>query len=123
MASFNGDQPALVVDHVPFFASGSITNGNTATVSFDNLTERVIVTCKTATGGVMLVGVTVAGVGSTQNMSLTAGSTTGVVEMRVKQLVLKANGGDVSYDVTAVLSRLQSSTYPDITTAYGFSGV
>lgn len=123
MASFNSDNPQLVVDHVPFFASGAITNGNTATISFDNLTERVIVTCKTATAGVMLVGVTTTGVGGTANMTLTAGSTTGDLPVRLKQVVLKANGGDVTYDVTAVLSRFESQSYPDITTANGFSGV
>jgi len=124
MASYANSNPALVVDHAPFFASGSLTDGNSATVTFDNLTEQIIVSCGTAgAGGVLRVGVTAAGVASTENIGLITAMTTGALDVRLKQLVIKADGATCTYQVFAVLSRLASGTYPDITTANGFAGV
>ena len=126
MASYADTQQALIVDRVPFFASGSITSGNTATITFDNLTDQVEVTCLSLTAGVLRVGVTTTGVGSTERVTLgaTAGlNSSGLLDVRLKQVVLKADGGDATYQVFAVLSRTASSIYPDITTANGFAGV
>jgi len=123
MASYADTQQALIVDRVPFFASGSITSGNTATITFDNLTDQVEVTCLTLTAGALRVGVTTTGVGSTERLTLLAATGTGLLDTRLKQVVLKADGGDATYQVFAVLSRTASSIYPDITTANGFAGV
>jgi len=123
MASYADTQQALIVDRVPFFASGSITSGNTATITFDNLTDQVEVTCLTLTAGALRVGVTTTGVGSTERLTLLAATGTGLLDTRLKQVVLKADGGDATYQVFAVLSRTASSIYPDIATANGFAGV
>ena len=88
MASYADTQTKLVVNRVPYFKTGTIVDGATATIAFDNLNN------------------------STRPM-----------EAQVKQLVLKAVGADMTYQILAVLNRSQASTYPDLTTANGFEGV
>ena len=89
MASYANTQTALIVDHVPFFASGSIADATNATVTFDNLTERINIVC-TTTGGAthaLLVGVTEDGVEGTARVALTAGTSTGWFDCRLKQVL------------------------------------
>ena len=124
MASYAYTQTSPTVDRVPFFASGALTDGSTATVTFDNVTDQIVVSCTSAgAGGTMKIGVTTTGVASTQNLTLASGGTTGTIDVRLKQVVIKAVDEDITYQVFAVLSRDDSSTYPDITTANGFAGV
>lgn len=125
MASYANTQTALIVDHVPFFASGSIADATNATVTFDNLTERINIIC-TTTGDAahaLLVGVTTAGVEGTARVALSARTETGWIDCRLKQVVIRGGGSTCGYQLIAVLGRNESATYPDITTANGFAGV
>jgi len=126
MASYANTQTALIVDHVPFFASGSIADATNATVTFDNLTERINIVCTSVTDGgtdALLVGVTTAGVEGTARVALTAGTSTGWFDCRLKQVVVRGGGSACGYQLMAVLGRNESATYPDITAANGFAGV
>ena len=122
MASFTDSQTALVVNRVPYFKTGTITDGATATIAFDNLTEEVQIWCVLG-GGALRVGVSASGVGGSSYISLAVNNSTQPMHMQVKQLVLKAVGADMSYQMIAVLNRSASATYPDLTTANGFAGV
>ncbi len=122
MASYADPQTKLVVNRVPYFKTGTITDGSTATIAFDNLTDQFQVWC-TNGGGALRVGVTTTGVGASSYISLAVNNSTQPMEAQVKQLVLKAVGADMSYQILAVLNRSQASTYPDLTTANGFEGV
>ena len=122
MASYADTQTKLVVNSVPYFKTGTILDGATATIAFDNLTEQFQIWCIAGAGG-LRVGVTTAGVGASSYITLALNNSTQPMEAQVKQLVLKAVGADMSYQILAVLNRSQSSTYPDLTTANGFEGV
>lgn len=122
MASFAHTQTALVVDRVPYFKSGTITSGATTTIAFDNLTDGFQVWC-TSGSGALVIGVSTAGLSGDAYISLAANNTTFMINAKVKQLVLNASGADMGYQVLAILNREQAASYPDLTTANGFSGV
>ena len=125
MASFANTQSDPDVDFAPYFASGSIANATNATITFDNVTEWVKLTCP-STGDAahaLCVGVTTSGVEGTQRMAIPANTNSGEIPMRVKQLVIRGGGSTCGYQIVAVLRRQASSDYPDITTANGFEGV
>jgi len=124
MADFklNSANRSLSVNSPPFFASGTVSDGGTATITFDNVTQQLNLTC-TSGGGVLKWGVTSGGVGGTSSNVLAVNNTTGVIDMKVKQIVLAASGADMGYQLVAVLDRTASADYPDITTGNGFSGV
>jgi len=124
MADFklNDANSSPVVDSPPFFQSGTITSGSTVTISFDNVTQRINIGC-TSGAGQLKFGVSTAGVGGTAFNSLVVSTSTGVIDMKIKQLVLTAVGADMGYSLVAVLDRTASADYPDITTGNGFAGV
>lgn len=125
MAGFHESNPSPKVDNAPFFASGTVTNGNVATVSFDNVTRQVVISCTSTTGAsttALLVGVTTGGVAATEKIGIPFGQTV-TLDMQVKSLVLGGGGADMGYQLVAVLSRIPSADYPDLTAANGFSGV
>lgn len=122
MASYADTQTKLVVNRVPYFKTGTIVDGATATIAFDNLTEQFQIWC-IAGAGALRVGVTTAGIDASSYISLANSNSTQPMEAQVKQIVLKAVGANMSYQILAVLNRSQSSTYPDLTTANGFEGV
>ena len=124
MADFklNDANSSPVVDSPPFFQSGTVTSGATITIALDNVTQRINLVC-TSGGGALKFGVTTAGVGGTAFGTLANTNSTGVVDMKIKQLVLTAVGADMGYAFIAVLDRTASADYPDITTGNGFTGV
>ena len=125
MANFAASQPDPDVNHPPYFASGTVTNGSNVTITFDNVTEMVEVTCTSGGTGshALLVGVSTAGVEGTARLALGTGNSTGKMLTQVKQIVLRGGGADCGYQLVAVLSRQDSASYPDLTTANGFAGV
>ena len=125
MAGFEADNNIPRVTRPPFFASGTVTNGANTTITFANVTEQIIIDCTSdsGSGNVLLIGVTTAGVAGTARVAVTAGGRVGPLDVQCKQIVLAGGGGDMGYQITAVLSRIASDQYPDITTANGFEGV
>ena len=125
MADFklNSANHSPSVNSPPFFASGTVSDGGTATITFDNVTQQVNVICTSGTGGVLKWGVPRTGVAGTASNALAPTNSTGVLDMRVKQIVLAASGADMGYQLVVVLDRTASADYPDITTGNGFSGV
>ena len=122
MASFADTQNALVVNRVPYFKTGTVTDGATATVAFDNLTDEIQIWC-IGGAGALQIGVTTTGFAAGSYISLALNNSTQPIGMQIKQVVFKAVGADMSYQILAVLNRSASATYPDLTTANGFAGV
>ena len=122
MADFKAANPELVVDSPPFFVTGSVADTVTNTITFDNVTKQVEIGCISG-AGTLRVGVSAAGLAGTSYISLAANGTTGMIDMRVKKLMLYGNGTTMVYQVLAVLDRTASADYPDLTTANGFAGV
>tara|TARA_R110000824_G_scaffold167861_3_gene344909 strand:+ start:84 stop:419 length:336 start_codon:yes stop_codon:yes gene_type:complete len=111
-----------VVNRVPYFKTGTVTDGATATVAFDNLTDEIQIWC-VGGAGALQIGVTTAGFSAGSYISLALNNSTQPIGMQIKQVVFKAVGADMSYQILAVLNRSASATYPDLTTANGFEGV
>ena len=125
MAGFQESTPSPKVDRPPFFASGSLASGVSTTISFDNITRQVVISCTSSDGDAttaLLVGVTSGGVTATEKIGIPAGQTV-TLDMQVKSLVLRGGGANIGYQLVAVLSRMPSADYPDLTAANGFSGV
>jgi len=122
MAGFAASHPSPSVTRAPYFKSGTITSGATLTIALESITEVVNVTATTG-AGTLLFGATATGLGADAYMGLALGNSTGVLEVRMKQIVLSAVSTDMGYQITAVLGREQASDYPDITAANGFEGV
>jgi hypothetical protein len=126
MASFSDAQPDPKVTSVPYFASGTVADGATTTISFDNVTERINVVCtNVADGGTdaLLVGVTTTGVTTTARIALTSGQQTGWFDCKTTKVVVRGGGSVCSWQLIAVLGREDASAYPTLTAAAGFSGV
>lgn len=123
--AYPNSNPSPRVDKAPFFASGTVANGAVTTITFPTVTHQVTIGCTSNNGtatAALLFGVTTGGVAATEKIGLTVGGQV-TLDMQVKQLVLGGGGDDMGYQLLAVLSRIPSADYPDITAANGFTGV
>lgn len=123
--AYPNSNPSPRVDNAPFFASGTLTNGGVTTITFPTVTKKITIGCTSNNGNaaaVILVGVTTGGVAATERVGLPINVSI-EMDIQTKQIVIAGAGDTVGYQLLAVLSRIPSDDYPDITAANGFAGV
>ena len=122
--SFAAAQPSPDVTHAPFVQAATISDATVVEVSFSNTTDHVTIANSTSSGTTSLgVAFTSAAFAGTNFVTLQTGESI-TITARMKSVFLKmVVGASVDYFATGSLNRIESATYPDITTANGFEKV
>lgn len=122
--SFSAAQSSPDVTKAPFVQAASISDTDVVEISFSNMTDHVTIANSTASGTTTLgIAFTSAAFSGTNFVGLQTGESI-TLTVRVKSIFLKKiTGTSVNYFATGALNRIESATYPDITTANGFEKV
>jgi len=112
--------PSYQMSGLPFITGSSITGGSTEAINFPFVT-RFIQVFNTGSNPVS-VEVSENGVEGTNKFTVNPGSNSGVLELRVKKLFLRADDGAVEAEVVAGLTNIMSHDYYDFTGSLAVTG-
>lgn len=109
--------PSYQISGLPFMTGSIVSDGDTSSVSFPFVTKFIKVF--NSGSNPVSVGVTKNGVEGTNKFTIAAGSDSGVLDLRVRKLFIRAGAGDVEAEVVAGLTNVLSSDFYDVTGSVG----
>lgn len=107
--------PAYQISGLPYITGSIISSGDTAVIHFPYATKFVKVF--NSGSNPVFVGVTQNGVEGTNKFTVPSSSSSGLLEIRVKDLWLHAGAGNVEAEIIAGLTTIKASDYFEVTGA------
>ncbi len=115
-----GNHASYGVSGIPYASGTTVSDLTTQKFKFDFVTRFFWV--KNNSGNDLFVGFTENGVSGSNRFTVTASGESPVLEMRLRELFIRAETGDVSVEVIAGLTAIPRSNYFSLTGSQFISG-